>query len=169
MDEAYLEFVTDPEYPDTLKSYFNEGRDIIALRTFSKVYGLAGLRIGYGIAGEKIITDINRIREPFNSNSLAQEAAIAALGDDEHLARSRALNEEGRKFLYSGLSALGVEYVPTETNFIYLPLATASAPLFDSMLRKGVIVRPAGPKAIRVTIGTEEENGRFMEALKNSL
>jgi histidinol-phosphate aminotransferase len=169
MDEAYFEYVKDPEYPDTLRTYFNEGRDILVLRTFSKVYGLAALRIGYGIAKKEIIEDMNRIREPFNNNSLAQEAALAALDDEEHLSRSISINEEGKKYLYKELSALGMKYIPTEANFIYMPLETEAAPLFDSLLHKGVIVRPVGPRAIRVTIGTDVENRRFIEALKSSI
>jgi histidinol-phosphate aminotransferase len=169
VDEAYFEYVSDPEYPDTLRSYFAEGRDILVLRTFSKVFGLAAMRIGYGIAGREIIEDLNRLREPFNNNSLAQEAALAALGDEEHLAGSVRINEDGKKYLYHELSALGIKYVPTEANFIYIPLETGSNVLFDSLLRQGVIVRPVGPKEIRVTIGLESENRRFIEALKNSL
>jgi histidinol-phosphate aminotransferase len=169
MDEAYFEYVRDAEYPDTLGSYFAAGRDILVLRTFSKVYGLAGLRVGYGIAKKEIIESMNRIREPFNINSLAQEAAVAALGDDEHLQRSVTINEDGKKYLYRELKALGLKYVPTEANFIYMPLATESNKLFDALLKKGVIVRPVGPKEIRVTVGLAEENRRFIEALKNSI
>jgi histidinol-phosphate aminotransferase len=169
IDEAYYEYVRNAEYPDTLRSYFEAGRDILVLRTFSKVYGLAALRIGYGIAKKEIIEDMNRIREPFNTNSLGQAAAIAALGDDEHLQKSIKFNEEGKKYLYQELSALGFKYVPTETNFIFIPLETDSGLLFDALLRKGVIVRPIGPKAIRVTIGLENENIRFIEALKASM
>jgi histidinol-phosphate aminotransferase len=169
LDEAYFEYARDPEYPDTLRSYFSEGRDILVLRTFSKVYGLAALRIGYGIAKSEIIGDMNRIREPFNNNSLAQEAALAALGDEEHLGRSIAVNEEGKKYLYRELTALGIKYVPTEANFIYIVLESEAGTLFDSLLRKGVIVRPVGQKEIRVTIGLETENRRFVEALRDSL
>jgi histidinol-phosphate aminotransferase len=169
MDEAYFEYVRDPEYPDTLRSHFAEGRDILVLRTFSKVYGLAALRIGYGIAKKEIIGDMNRIREPFNNNSLAQAAAVAALEDEEHLIYSLSINEEGKKYLYRELSAMGFKYVPTEANFIYMPLETEAAPLFDLLLHRGVIVRPVGPKAIRVTIGTDVENRRFIDALKNSI
>jgi len=169
MDEAYYEFATDPEYPDTLGTHFAGGRDILVLRTFSKAYGLAGLRAGYGIAKKEIIDDINRLREPFNCNSLAQEAAVAALEDEEHLKYSLHINEEGKKYLYRELSALGVKYVRTEANFIYLPLEGDAAPLYDKLLRKGVIVRPVGPKALRVTVGTEYKNRRFIEALKKCI
>jgi histidinol-phosphate aminotransferase len=168
MDEAYCEYVRDAEYPDTLK-YFAEGRDILILRTFSKVYGLASLRIGYGIGNKEILGEMNKIREPFNTGTLAQEAALAALGDDAHLIHSTELNEEGKKFLYREFDALGLKYVPTEANFIYMILDGESGKLFNSLLKKGVIVRPAGPKEIRVTIGLPGENRRFIEALKASM
>ena len=168
IDEAYFEYVRDPEYPDTLKC-FAEGRDILILRTFSKIYGLASLRIGYGIARREILEEMNKIREPFNTNSLAQEAALAALGDEAHLRYSLEVNEEGKRFLYREFDELGLKYVPTEANFIYIPLDRDSKSLYDKLLRKGVIVRPVGPKELRVTVGLPEENRRFIEALKASL
>lgn len=168
MDEAYFEYVRDPEYPDTLK-YFAEGRGILILRTFSKVYGLASLRIGYGIAKREILEEMNKIREPFNTNSLAQEAALAALGDDAHLRHSIEVNEEGKNFLYQQCDALGLKYVPTEANFVYIVIGKDSKTLFETLLGKGVIVRPVGPREIRVTIGLPHENRRFIEALKTSI
>lgn len=168
IDEAYFEYVRDPEYPDTLKC-FAEGRDILILRTFSKIYGLASLRIGYGIARREILEEMNKIREPFNTNSLAQEAALAALGDEAHVRYSLEVNEEGKRFLYREFDELGLKYVPTEANFIYIPLDRDSKSLYDNLLRKGVIVRPVGPKELRVTVGLPEENRRFIEALKASL
>lgn len=165
VDEAYYEYVTDPDYADSLK-WFRAGKDILILRTFSKIYGLAGLRIGYGIASKGIVSDMNRLRPPFNTNSFAQIAALVALKDEEHLSRSRKINEEGKAFLYRELSRLDIPYVPTEANFIYIPV-TDSMSLYDALLRRGVIVRPMGPEAIRVTIGLPEENRRFIEALKS--
>lgn len=165
VDEAYFEYVMDPEYPDTFK-YLREGRDILILRTFSKIYGLAGMRIGYGIAKKEIITEMNRIREPFNTNTLAQIAAKDALMDEDHLKKSIQINEAGKKFLYSELSSIGMPYVPTEANFIYMPLTVESEKIYNALLKMGVIVRPVGPKEIRVTIGLPEENKRFIEALK---
>lgn len=165
VDEAYYEYVTDPEYPDTLK-YFRDGRDILILRTFSKVYGLAGLRIGYGIARKDIVAEMNKIREPFNTNTLAQLAAMNALTDDWHLKKSIEVNEQGKEFLYRELDSLGIMYVPTEANFIYMPLHVESRIIYDALLRMGVIVRPVGPREIRVTIGVPEENRRFIEAFK---
>ncbi|HTZ18009.1 MAG TPA: histidinol-phosphate transaminase [Dissulfurispiraceae bacterium] len=168
MDEAYYEYVRDPEYPFTLK-FFAEGRDILILRTFSKVYGLASLRIGYGIAKKEILEEMNKIREPFNTGSIAQEAALAALADDAHLQRSVEINEQGKKFLCAEFGALGMKYVPTEANFIYVVLEKDSKALFDALLKRGVIIRPVGPKEIRVTVGLPEENRRFVEALKTIL
>lgn len=176
VDEAYFEYVTDPEYADTMR-YFREGRDILILRTFSKIYGLAGLRIGYGIAKEDIISEMNKLRPPFNTNSIAQNAALWALKDDEHVKRSREINEQGKRFLYKELDALSLKYVPTEANFIYVLLGQENLPcppllkggageLYNKLLRQGVIVRPVGPQEIRVTIGLPEENNRFIEAIK---
>jgi len=164
VDEAYYEYVTDPDYADSMK-HFRAGKNILILRTFSKIYGLAGLRIGYGIGRKEVLTDMNRLREPFNTNSVAQKAALAALKDREHVERSRQVNEEGKQYLYRELKALGIQYVPAETNFIYFPIED-SVKINNGLLKQGVIVRPMGPKAIRVTIGLPEENRRFIEALK---
>ena len=166
MDEAYYEYVRDPAYTDTLR-FFGQGRDILILRTFSKVYGLAALRIGYGIAKKEILEEMNKIREPFNTNVLAQEAAMAALGDEAHLKRSIEINEEGKQFLYGQFDALNIEYIPTEANFIYMVFDRESKEIFDALLKMGIIVRPVGPKEIRVTVGLPEENRRFIEALKS--
>ncbi|GAB4482960.1 MAG: histidinol-phosphate transaminase [Thermodesulfovibrionales bacterium] len=164
VDEAYVEYVSDPDYADSMK-HFRNGRNLLILRTFSKIYGLAGLRIGYGIGRRDVLSDMNRLREPFNTNTLAQRAALAALEDDEHVRRSREVNEAGKKFLFAELKALGYAPVRTQANFIYIPVEDAKA-LNDGLLRRGVIVRPMGPKAIRVTIGLPEENSRFISALK---
>ncbi len=164
IDEAYYEYVSNPDYADSMR-HFRAGKNLLILRTFSKIYGLAGLRIGYGIAKKEILTDMNRLREPFNTNSVAQKAALAALGDREHVAGSRKTNEEGKRYLYAELASLGIAYVPTEANFIYMPIADSMA-VYNSLLKQGVIIRPMGPKAIRVTIGLPEENRRFIEALK---
>jgi len=164
VDEAYREYVTDPEYADSMK-HFRRGRDILILRTFSKMYGLAGLRIGYGIARRDIITEMNKIRPPFNTNTIAQTAALSALDDNEHIARSREINEGGKRYLYRELDRLMLRYIPTEANFLYIPLRD-SMTVYERLLHKGVIIRPMGPDAIRVTIGLPEENKRFIEALE---
>lgn len=163
VDEAYYEYVSAPDYADSMK-HFRAGKNILILRTFSKIYGLAGLRIGYGIARKEILTDLNRLREPFNTNSLAQKAALAALKDKAHVTSSRKTNDEGREYLYRQLSSLGISYAPTEANFIYI-LIKDSISVNNSLMKKGIIVRPMGPKAIRITIGLPEENKRFIEAL----
>ncbi len=164
MDEAYFEYVTDPDYADSMK-YFRGRKNVLILRTFSKAYGLAGLRLGYGIGSREILSDMNRMREPFNTNTVAQRAAIAALNDVRHVERSRQVNEEGKKYLYAELASLGIKYVPTEANFIFMPYEDAPG-LYQRLLKYGVIIRPMGPKAVRVTIGLPEENKRFIEALK---
>jgi len=164
MDEAYYEYVSDPHYADSMK-WFRKGKDILILRTFSKIFGLAGLRIGYGIAGGGIITEMNKLRPPFNTNTIAQSAALGALRDDDHVRKSRETNEKGKQYLYKELRHLGVGYVPTEANFIYVPVEDSMG-LYEKLLKKGVIVRPMGP-ALRVTIGLAEENERFLDALKS--
>jgi len=165
VDEAYFEYVTDSSYPDTLK-YLNDGRRIIILRTFSKAYGLAGLRIGYGLASDELVDLMNRVRQPFNTGTLAQAAALAALGDEEHVKKSVALNEAGKKYLYAELDRMGVEYLPTAANFIYMDVKNDAKALYDALLKKGVIVRPMGPTQLRVTIGLPDENRRFVDAFE---
>ena len=164
IDEAYYEYVSDPEYADSMK-YLRSEKNVLILRTFSKIYGLAGLRLGYGIAKKGLLADMNRLREPFNTNTVAQKAAIAALSDTGHVTRSRQVNEAGKDYLYHELGSMGVAFVPTEANFIYMPVE-GSMPLYEKLLKKGIIIRPMGPKALRVTIGLPEENRRFIEALK---
>ncbi len=164
VDEAYYEYVVAPDYADSMK-HFRSGRNILILRTFSKIYGLAGLRIGYGVAGKDILTDMNRLREPFNTNSVAQKAALAALRDKAHVTQSQKTNEEGKQYIYQQLKALGISCVPTQANFVYVPMDDSLA-LYSSLLKKGVIIRPMGQRAVRVTIGLPEENRRFIAALK---
>jgi histidinol-phosphate aminotransferase len=164
LDEAYYEYVTDRDYPDTM-GYLRDGRRIIILRTFSKIYGLAGLRIGYGFASPEMVDLMNRVRQPFNTNSLAQVAALAALGDDAHVQTSIRVNEEGKKYLYGELDRLKVSYLPTQANFIYMDLGRDVREVYARLLDEGVIVRPMGPAVIRVTVGLKEENGRFISAL----
>jgi histidinol-phosphate aminotransferase len=165
VDEAYYEYVSDPDYADSMK-HFRAKRDILILRTFSKMYGLAGLRIGYGIAGKEIISEMNKLRPPFNTSSIAQKAALWAMKDKNHVRSTKEINEQGKKYLYQELGSLGLKYVPTEANFIYMPLGQDANNLYNKLLREGIIVRPMGPHEIRVTIGLPEENKRFIEALK---
>ncbi|GBD96212.1 MAG TPA: histidinol-phosphate transaminase [Nitrospirae bacterium] len=169
VDEAYFEYAVSPDYADSIK-YFRRGRDILILRTFSKIYGLAGLRIGYGIAKKELITEMNKVRQPFNVNSLAQKAALAALDDEKHLERSKKINERGKKYLYKEFRSLNINYVPTEANFIYITFKNdAAAQLYNDLLKEGVIARPMGPRAMRVTIGLPGENKKLIEALRKIL
>lgn len=164
-DEAYYEYVRAPHFPDTI-AYVKEGRNAIVLRTFSKIYGLAGLRIGYGISTPEINNFLNRVRPPFNANSLAQMAALAALGDDEHVAKSRAVNAGGMEQLGNGLKALGFTPVPSEANFLYFDVKRDGRQIFEALLREGIIVRHIDGTMLRVTIGQVDENTAFLQALK---
>lgn len=167
-DEAYYEYVRSPVYPDTL-AYVRRGRNAIVLRTFSKIYGLAGLRIGYGISTPEIIDLLNRVRPPFNANSLAQRAALAALGDDEHVAKSRVVNAAGMEQVGAGLQGLGLIPIPSEANFIYFDCKRDGRQVFDALLREGVIVRHLNGTMLRVTIGQPDENTVFLQALQKVL
>jgi histidinol-phosphate aminotransferase len=164
-DEAYFEYVRSPQFPDSI-AYVKQGRNVIVLRTFSKIYGLAGLRIGYGVATAEITNFLNRIRPPFNANSLAQCAALAALGDDEHVARSRAANAGGMEQMVKGLSALGCKPIPSDANFVYVDVGRDGRATFEAMLKEGIIIRHIEGRMVRVTIGTEEENTKFLAALE---
>ena len=163
-DEAYVEYVRSSEFPDCM-AYVRDGRNAIVLRTFSKIYGLAGLRIGYGVTTPEIANFLNRIRPPFNANSLAQRAALAALDDDEHVAKSRAVNQAGMDEVVHGLRTLGLAPVPSETNFVYFDAGRDGRKVFDALLRMGIIVRHIEGGMIRVTIGQAEENKMFLAAL----
>jgi len=171
-DEAYIEFVENKDFPQLIPLVLKEKRPLVLMRTFSKIYGLAGLRIGYGIAPTQIVDHMNRVRQPFNVNLLAQVAAMAALDDQEHVERTRQMVQEGKRYLYGELDRLGIEYVPSETNFFLIKLGEGEN-VFHALLKKGVIVRNmAGyglPQYIRITIGTQEENAIFLEALKEVL
>jgi histidinol-phosphate aminotransferase len=164
-DEAYFEYVRSQQFPDSM-AYVRQGRNVIVLRTFSKIYGLAGLRIGYGVATAEIISFLNRVRPPFNANSLAQRAALAALGDEEHVARSRAVNEAGMRQMVNGLSSLGFTPIPSEANFVYVDVGRDGRAVFEALLREGIIIRHIDGPMVRVTIGLEEENREFLAALK---
>jgi histidinol-phosphate aminotransferase len=165
VDEAYFEYVTHAEYPDSL-DYLREGKNVVALRTFSKIYGLAGLRIGYGMTTAEIAGLLNKVRQPFNTNTLGQIGALAALSDRKHVDKSVAVNNEGKQFLYQAFQRLGISYIPTETNFIMFETQQDGKDLYDALLKTGVIVRPMGGKRLRVTIGLPEENARFAAELE---
>jgi histidinol-phosphate aminotransferase len=167
-DEAYYELVEKRDFPQSLK-YINS-RNVIVARTFSKAYGLSGLRIGYGIARPEIIDYMNRVREPFNVNSLAQAAALAAIDDKKHLLRTRKALREGKEYLYSNFRRMGMPYVESVTNFILVKAGSRAGIIYERLLKKGVIVRNMdawGMKNfIRVTVGTMPENKRFISALE---
>ena len=168
LDEAYHEYVVDPDYPDGLE-YLERGKKILVLRTFSKIYGLAGLRVGYGMGDGELIDGMNRVRQPFNVNSLAQAGALAAIDDREHLKRSVENNRRGLEFLYREMDALGLPYIPTQTNFLLIKVGDGDG-VYRALLKRGVIVRSMDSyglgEYIRVTVGLPEENERFVEALK---
>ena len=171
MDEAYREFVEDPEYPDSLAAH-GPDRLLITLRTFSKVYGLAGLRIGFGVAHPELVEVMNRVRQPFNVGNLAQVGALAALDDHEHVRRTQECNREGLAFLRRECQRLGLEYVPSWANFLMVRVGNGPR-IYEALLRQGVIVRPMGvygfPEHVRVTVGTPAENARFVRTLEEVL
>ncbi len=168
LDEAYYEYAQRPGYSHSL-DYVREGRNVLVLRTFSKVHGLAGLRIGYGLGHAELIEALNRVRSPFNANSLAQAAALAALDDREHIARSAESNRREMKFVTQELALLGVRYTPSAANFILMDTGRDCEEDFMRLLHQGVIVRPMKlygfPTRLRVTIGARPDNERFLEAL----
>ena len=169
IDEAYIEYVSPELVPDSLR-HVRQGRWVIILRTFSKIYGLAGLRIGYGIAPAPMVELLDRVRAPFNVNALAQRAALAALDDEDHVARSRNVNEQGKAYLSTEMNRLGLLYPPSAANFLLVDVRRDGRAVAKALLREGVIVRPMGgpslPTHIRVSIGTPHENERFIQALK---
>ncbi len=171
-DEAYYEYVEEKDYPQTV-GYVKQRRNVIVLKTFSKIYSLAGLRIGYGIAVPEIIDYLNRIRPPFNTNSLAQLAAQAALNDASHLKKTIKLVKDGKKLLYRTFEQMDLSYVPSAANFILVDVKQKSRKVFKDLLREGVIVRAMEEYGfssyIRVTIGLERENRKFIKALKKVL
>jgi len=171
-DEAYREYADDPEFPDTLR-YVREGANVIVLRTFSKIYALAGLRLGYGLAPAHLAKWLRATREPFNVSNVAQEAALASLQDADQVTRSVQTNARGKEYLYAQFRRLGLDYVPTQANFILVSVGRDCREVFSGLLRRGVIVRTCDifeyPQHIRVTIGTMEQNRRFVEALELAL
>ncbi len=168
-DEAYFEYLDTP--PDTLK-FVKVGRNAIVLRTFSKIHGLSALRVGYSLASAHLSGLLLKTRQPFNVNSLAQTAALAALHDTDHLDRTRILTNEGRAYLENEFTSLGLEYVPSSANFVLLRVGDGPA-AFQALLKRGIIVRPMGgyglPAWIRVSVGTMDENRRFIATLREIL
>jgi histidinol-phosphate aminotransferase len=172
LDEAYIDFVEDPDCPNGL-NYINTEKNLIVFRTFSKAYGLAGLRIGFGLARPELVDYINRVRQPFNVNSLAQAGALGALKDQTFYEKTRSLVRAGKKVIESGLTGMGLFFVPSQTNFILIKVPQKAQMVFEAMLKKGVIIRSMKSygldEYIRVNIGLPEENRRFLRALKQVL
>jgi histidinol-phosphate aminotransferase len=170
LDQAYREYIDDPSYPDGIAEYFKAGRRVVVLRTFSKIYGLAGLRVGYGIGDSEVVTEIAKVRRAFDVTSSGQVAALASLGDDAEVARRRADVAAGRDRIVESLENAGFAVTrPAVANFVYADVGEDARPLFDALLREGAIVRPlhgfGSPTAIRVTVGTPEENAFFADVL----
>jgi len=171
-DEAYFEFAMDlKDFPKTLKLI--KKRNVIVTRSFSKTYSLAGLRVGYGFAKEGIIDCLNRVREPFNVNSLAQAAALAALDDERHVEKTMRLVRKGKAYLVKELDSLGVKYIPSVTNFMLIKIGKRANLVYKRLLKRGVIVRDMAPwklnSFLRVTIGKMSENRKFIEMLREAL
>ncbi len=173
LDEAYCEYVTDPDYPDGL-SYLRQEKRVAVLRTFSKIYALAGLRIGYGFFPAELASWVNRVRLPFNVTTVAQAAALASLGDREQIQRSRAANDAGIAFLRRELPGLGIAVTPSWTNFVMARFPRPAVEMTRALERRGLILRPLGgwrlpPEYARISVGTREENERLLEGLRQSL
>ena len=168
LDQAYFEYIDDPEYVDGLE-YLKAGRRVVVLRTFSKIYGLAGLRVGYALGPEGLVTSIGKVRRAFDVSSLAQAAALASLDAPEELSRRRERTRRASSGSSRSCGSTGSSPRPSVANFLFAEVGEDSRPLFEQLLREGVIVRPTGgfgaPGAIRVTVGTAEENEFFGEAL----
>jgi histidinol-phosphate aminotransferase len=168
IDEAYAEFAESKDFPDSIGLIKKGKRNVLVLRTFSKFYGLAGLRAGYGIAAPELIAAMMKTKMPFNMSRLAQAGAAAALNDKDFLDKTYKNNVEGKKQLYAGLDKLGLSYNKTEANFIFINIKKSADEIFISLLADGVIIRPLTsfgfPEAIRVSIGTKEQNEKFLAA-----
>ncbi len=171
-DEAYIEFVRDKECPVGIE-YLDSDKNVVTLRTFSKAYGLAGLRIGYGVMKQELADLIHRVRQPFNANTLAQVGALAALDDDAFFNETIRLVHEGMEFLYQQVDKMGLRYFPSQTNFFLIDVRQNAKGVYEKMLRRGVIIRPMNAYGystyIRVTAGLSEENERFVGALREVL
>jgi histidinol-phosphate aminotransferase len=169
LDEAYYEFLDNP--PDTV-GYVKQGARVVLMRTFSKIQGLAGLRIGYGLASTEIADLLQRARQPFNANSIAQAGAIAGLADGEHQRKTKAITDEGRRVIEEAFARMGLKYVPSSANFVMVHVGDGGE-VFKRLMKKGIIVRSMVsyhlPEYIRVSIGTPEQNARFLAELPAAL
>ena len=172
IDEAYFDYVRQDDYPDATL-WLDDFPNLIVTRTFSKAYGLAALRVGYGLSHPDVADLLNRVRQPFNVDSLAQVGAIAALQDQDYLVRSVELNDQGMRQLTEGISKIGLDYIPSAGNFLTIDLGRDAAPTDQALLRRGVVTRPVAnygmPNHLRVSVGLPQENTRFLEALEQVL
>jgi histidinol-phosphate aminotransferase len=172
VDEAYFEYVQDEDFPDA-SQWLSDFPNLIVTRTFSKAYGLAALRVGYGLSHPDVADLLNRVRQPFNVDSFAQAAALAALEDQDYLRRSVEANDQGMRQLLAGVQRLGLGYIPSAGNFLTIDLARDAGPIDQALLRLGVVTRPVAnyglPNHLRVSIGLEAENARFLDALEQVL
>ena len=172
LDEAYGDFVEEAFYPNGL-DYINGKKQVLVLRTFSKVYGLAGLRIGYALGKEDLVDCLYQVRDPFPVHRLAQVAAVAALKDEDHAIKSIQLVYEGKRYLYKELDRMGFSYVPSQANFIFINFEKDSQEIFQALLKEGIIIRPGKiwgyPTFVRVTLGRMGDNRRFIKAIKKIL
>ena len=168
LDEAYAEYVERHDYSRSVE-LVREGRNVLVLRTFSKVHGLAGLRIGYGIGDADLLKELDKLRAPYNTSGVAEAAALAALDDTEHVRRSVECNRAGLAQLAEGLDALAVHHVPSFANFVFVDVRREAKPIAELLEKRAVLARPLGfmdlPNAIRVTVGTKDDNARFLQAL----
>jgi len=171
-DEAYFEFVESADFPRSIK-YVKNGLNVVVLRTYSKAYGLAGIRLGYGISTPEIIHHLNQVREPFNVSSIAQAAGVAALEDNDFLQLTLKMNRDGKALFHEAFRRLELSSAPTEGNFVWVDVGRPCVPVFEALLRKGIIVRTgdifSAPTHLRVTIGTADQNERFLNALEEVL
>ena len=169
VDQAYFEYIERTDYPDAVERYLKNGRRVVVLRTFSKIYGLAGLRVGYAVGPSGVCASLSKVRRPFDLTTPAQVAAIASIDDEAEIARRRAVNTEGLVRLESLLREHGLEPVPSVGNFLYVETGTDAGELFDQLLHEGIIVRPlagfGSPTAIRISVGTPEELDVLAEVL----
>ncbi len=172
LDEAYFEYVGKADYPSGI-DYLEQYPNLVVTRTFSKAYGLASLRVGYGVCSEQLADLMNRVRPPFNVDSLALAAAVACLNDDSYVRQSKELNDQGLKQLQSGFDQLNLSWIPSVGNFICFAIPGRALEIFQGLLAKGVIIRPVAnyemPNHLRVSIGTQVENQKFLLALKSLL
>lgn len=171
-DEAYSEYVEEPEYPDCVQ-WLSQFPNLIVTHTFSKIYGLAGLRVGYSLAHARVAELLNRVRQVFNVNNLAQAGALAALDDTEHVRRSVQLNRAGREQLEAGFHTLGLRWIPSITNFLTVDFGRPARPIYEALLHKAIITRPVAnyglPNHLRITIGLPDQNERLLAALEQVL